>query len=70
MRSYRKIALHRRVVVNLTTGSAVEAVLWDERGPLLVLRDATLLEEGVAPVKVDGEVVVDRAKIAFVQVVA
>lgn len=68
-RNYRKIALHRRVVANLTTGQAFEGVLWDERGPLLVLRDARLHEPRAGSVDV-GEVIVERDRIAFVQVVA
>lgn len=69
MRSFGKVAMSRRVVVNLTTGAAIEGVLWDERGPVIVLRDARLHNEGgTAPL--DGEVIVERARIDFVQVVS
>jgi hypothetical protein len=68
--NYRKIALNRRVIVNLTTGQALEGVLWDGRGPLVVLRNARLHEPGSSgSAPVDGEVVVERERIAFVQVV-
>jgi hypothetical protein len=68
VRAYRRVVLHRRVVVNLTTGKAIEGVLWDEQGPLLVLRDAFLHEGGTnGPVPMDGEVVIDRARVEFVQ---
>lgn len=68
-RNYRKIALNKRVVVNLTTGQAVEGVLWDDRGPLIVLKDARLHEGGGAgSVSIDGEVVVERDRISFMQV--
>lgn len=67
-RTYGRLAISRRVMVNLTSGSAIEGVLWDERGPLIVLRDAALhADGGSAPL--DGEVVIDRSRIDFVQVV-
>lgn len=68
MRAYRKLALHRRVVVNLTTGSAIEGVLWSEQGDLVVLKDASLMEPGRGSVPMDGEVIVQRDRINFVQV--
>lgn len=68
MRSYGKIALNKRVVVNLTTGQALEGVLWDERGPLIVLKDARLHEGGGGSASIDGEVVVERDRISFMQV--
>lgn len=68
-RSYSRLAVNRRVMVNLTTGDAIDGVLWNERGPLIVLRDARLnTEGGSAPL--DGEVVIERDRIAFVQVVS
>lgn len=68
-RSYIRLAVNKRVMVNLTTGDAIEGVLWDDRGPLIVLRDARLnTEGGTAPL--DGEVIIDRDRIAFVQVVS
>lgn len=66
-RSYASLAVSRRVVVNLTTGSTIEGVLYDERGPLIVLRNASLHgDTGVAPM--DGTVVIERDRIDFVQV--
>jgi small nuclear ribonucleoprotein (snRNP)-like protein len=64
----RPLVLRRRVLVNLKTGKALEGVLWTRRRGVLVLKDATLLEPKVPPVKVDGEVLVDRANVDFVQV--
>ena len=68
-RSYRKIAMNRRVVVNLTSGAAIDGVLWDDRGPLIVLKDANLHNEG-GSAPLDGEVIVERTRIDFVQVVS
>ncbi len=68
-RSYGRLALNRKVMVNLTGGSAIDGVLWDERGPLIVLRDANLhSESGTA--SLDGDVIIERDRIAFVQVVS
>jgi hypothetical protein len=69
VRPYGKLAIHRRVMVNLTTGSAIDGVLWSDRGPLIVLRDANLHSEG-GSAPLDGEVIIERDRIDFVQVVA
>jgi hypothetical protein len=65
---YKRVVLHRRVVVNKLDGTALDGVLWDETGPLLVLKGARLLEAGGEPVDIDGEVIVERSAINFVQV--
>lgn len=57
-----------RVLVNLDDGRAFDAVLYDRRGPLLILRDARLIEPGVDPVALDGEVIVERPRVTFIQV--
>lgn len=64
---WRRTALRRRVVVNLED-KAFRAVLWAKRGPLLVLRDVELLEAGREPQAMDGEVVVERTRVEFIQV--
>lgn len=69
MFAWRRTAVRKRVVVNLAD-KAFRAVLWAKRGPLLVLRDVTLLEPGRDPQRVDGEVVVERSRVEFVQVLA
>lgn len=63
-----RTAVSERVLVNLKSGQAVDGVLWTRRGRFTVLRDAQLLEPGAEPVRLDGEVVVDRGEIAFTQV--
>jgi hypothetical protein len=57
------------VVINLAD-KAFRGILWAKRGPLLVLRDAELLEAGRAPQAVDGEVIIERTKVEFTQVLA
>ncbi|WP_432027452.1 hypothetical protein [Streptomyces sp. 1222.5] len=69
MFAWRRTALRKRVVVNLSD-KAFAGVLWAKRGPLLVLRDAELLEPGREPQRIDGEVVIERARVEFTQVLA
>lgn len=65
MRSMKPLVC-KRVLVNLTTGTAIEGVLWDEKGAILVLRDASLIDDsGQTPL--DGEVVVERTRVEFIQ---
>ena len=66
---WRRTAVRRRVVVNLAD-RAFAGILWAQRGPLLVLRDAQLLEPGAQPQPVDGELVVERLRVEWVQVVS
>lgn len=67
--SYKRLVVHRRVIVNLTTGTAFSGILWDQKGDLLVLRRAELLEAGVSPTPVDGEVLIERARVEYVQAI-
>jgi hypothetical protein len=67
--AWRRTAVRKRVVVNLA-GQAFRGILWAKRGPLLVLRNAELLEAGRAPQPVDGEVIVERVKVEFTQVLS
>jgi hypothetical protein len=69
MFAWRRTAVRKRVVINLAD-KAFSGILWAKRGPLLVLRDVELLEAGRAPQPVDGEVVIERSKVEFTQVLA
>ncbi len=57
-----------RVLVNMVDGRAFAGVLFARRGPLLVLRQAQLIEPGTEPVDLDGEVIIERQRVAFIQV--
>ncbi|MFF5451870.1 hypothetical protein ACFY40_11595 [Streptomyces sp. NPDC012950] len=57
------------MVINLAD-KAFDGVLWAKRGPLLVLRDARLLEAGREPQPIDGEIVIERTRVEFMQVLA
>lgn len=65
-RSWRRL-VRRRVVVVLDTERTLNGVLWRHRGGLLVLRDASTLQ-GERQVRFDGDVVVDRRTVQWLQV--
>jgi hypothetical protein len=63
-------ALLRQVIVNPkhSATTAYRGVLSRARGPWLVLYNAELLEEGLPPKRIDGEVHVLQSSVAFIQV--
>lgn len=63
-----RVRVRRRVLVNLDTGRTFAGVLWCKTGDWLVLREAEMIERGKAAVPVDGETVIERARVEFVQV--
>jgi hypothetical protein len=58
------------VIVNLKDDpdAAIRGVLWETRGPWLVLRNAAALNANMQPTKVDGEIVVHLDNLSFLQV--
>lgn len=60
---------HRRpqVIVNLVGGQAFQGVLWRGWGRYYVLKGAALVDGG-GETPVDGEVVIERSRVDFVQV--
>ena len=62
--------LRRRCIVNLRGDDAdsIEGVLWTRRGRWLVLKDARLMHRDDPPVPADGEILIDRDQINFLQV--
>ena len=58
----------RRVIVNTKTGKAFRGVLWRKRWGYLVLRDAQMLKPRGETVPIDGEVVIERQNVDFMQV--
>lgn len=67
MGAFRKVLLLRTVVVNLTNGTTISGVLYRDPGNLLVLKNATYYEPGAKPTPLDGDTVIDRAQVLFVQ---
>lgn len=69
MNHYKNVALHQSVIVNLTTGRAFRGVLLQTNKELLILANAELIEAGEQPIPVSGNVVIERSRVEFVQVV-
>ena len=70
---WRPPCLLRVVIVNLKDDpqTAIRGVLWGSRGAWLTVRQAALLRGGspeVPATTLDGEVVVHRSNVAFLQV--
>lgn len=59
----------RQVIVNTKTDRAFRGILWRKRWRYLVLRNAELLKPQGGTVRMDGEVVIDRDNVDFIQVV-
>lgn len=64
----RTVLYRRKVVVNATNGRTFAGVVWEDTGRWVVLRNAEMIEPRGERVPVDGEVVIDRDLIEFVQV--
>lgn len=58
----------RSVVVYLGTDKALRGVLWRRTRDYLVLRNAELRERHANAVPMDGEIVIERATVEFIQV--
>ncbi len=60
----------RACIVNLKDDptTALKGVLWSARGPWLTFRDASLLKERVPATPIDGEVIIHRSNVSFLQV--
>ena len=67
MFAFRRFVVRRRVVINLLSGRAVEGVVIEQDGPLLIVADAVVHEPGSQPSSVDGHVVIERTQVDFVQ---
>lgn len=59
--------LARSVLVNLRGGVALSGVCSHESSAALVLRGVTVHEPDSDPASADGEVLIDRANVDFVQ---
>ncbi len=64
----RRLMTRKKVLVNLRSGNAMTGVMWSRRGRHLVLKSAQLIEPGADAVPMDGDVVLDRDQVEFVQV--
>lgn len=71
---FRPYPVLKRGLVNLKSGTVFNALIFKQAGPYLVLRQAQLLQDRGAAVKgatpADGEVLVDRREVDFIQLVS
>ena len=63
--------IRRRVMVQVDTGLTFEGVVLSRRGPLLVLGSVTVHDPGANPSKAraDGQSVIERRRVVWIQVV-
>ncbi|UYL87765.1 RNA binding protein [Gordonia phage OneDirection] len=59
--------VQQRVVINLKSGTAVMGVVTAKKRTFCVVRDAEVVEPGSHPVRADGEVLIERADIDYIQ---
>lgn len=67
MGAFRRVLYLRRVIVNLVDGSSIEGVMYRDARPLIVLKNAVYLEPGAQPAPLDGDTVIERDKVLFIQ---
>lgn len=60
--------LNRNVLVNLFSGNAIAGVCVHESRYTLVIKGATVHQPDQEPVAADGEVLIDRATVDFLQI--
>lgn len=63
----QRLMIRRRVLVQMHSGRAFTGLLWRRRGRLVVLKSAEMLEPNNQPVPMDGDVILDRGEIEYVQ---
>lgn len=68
MFDFRRTLVRKKVVVNLHSDRAFVGILWAKRGPLLILRNAVMHEPGAEPSVVDGQIVIERDQVEFIQI--
>ena len=68
---WRPPCLLRTVIVTLKhdDATAYKAVLWSSRGSWLTFRNCSLLVKDRPPTPMDGELVIHRSNVAYLQVV-
>lgn len=62
----------RECIVNMKNGTSFRCVIWSHQGDYLLLKNASLLSTDsghMKPVQMDGDIVVLRADLDFIQVV-
>lgn len=67
--TYKRLTYSKRVIVNLHSGKAFRGYLSSAKGSVIILKQAELIEPGAEVVSVQGEVLIERSNIDFVQII-
>ena len=67
MFKHRSTIANRKVLVNLLSGNAIGGVCVHDGREALTLRGATVHEPGSEPAPADGEILIDRINVDFIQ---
>lgn len=58
-----------KVIVNLKgQGGTFRGILWSQQNGWLILKHVELLKDRQVPIPVDGDVLIDRREVEFIQV--
>jgi hypothetical protein len=57
----------RKVLINLLSGNAISGVCVHEGRDTIILRGATIHEPDAEPAAADGEILIDRINVDFIQ---
>ena len=66
---FNRYPVKQRVIVNTKTDRAFKGLLYKKTSEYLLLRGATMLHGRDTPVALDGELVIYRENVDFVQVI-
>lgn len=62
--------IRRKILINTKTDRTFRGILWKTTGRYLVLKNAeVLLEKNQSRMTMDGEVVIERSNVDFIQVI-
>lgn len=68
MSIFRPYPVLRQVIVVSKTGQSFKGVIWSKRGGHIVLKNAQILQDGGMRTPMDGELLIERANVDFIQV--
>ena len=66
---FNRYPVKRQVIVNTKTDRAFKGLLYEKTSDYLLLRDVTMLRGRDTPIALDGEMVIYRDNVDFLQVV-
>lgn len=64
---FNRWPVRHRVLANLTDGTAIDGLLIEAKGPLMVLSDCTVYTPNCEPSNVDGEIYIERDRVLYLQ---